>query len=455
FGDVDALRTRLRQNSSPDDPSAVTLEAPLDLRMENHHAALEILSTMRDADRRGAVQDPEARQVREMTGLIGLLTGSRAFDRTGRRRAAGYDDPRDPVAMTAFARIVRFGLRSPDREIQRAALRAASSMGGIWEAALFPDLIAIGRDGSDELSDEALKAVAAAARAGAEDIGPALVRDFAGPPTGPTNLSQSLRPYADMLVSIAEDARRTDAARTAALEAACYSGEARLSSRIKALCEIPGLKLRAFQAIVALGGLEADLAILRALSDPLGDIGAEEAVAAAVRRRTRAAIPLLVDGRFDSELACAAIGALATVEDAGEVLSLLEIRAAVGEVRPLFGALVRLSPLPEPWDVRARSAIRIHLAASIPDVRFLAACALSAMDARAGIAAWGGRLEDESLVTVSWPGFTTGRPMWEYACGGLSQLNGTAFEGKRDDQRDDWREWWSENKSEYVVQAGR
>ncbi|MEK7470177.1 MAG: hypothetical protein AAB074_22635 [Planctomycetota bacterium] len=455
FGDVDALRTRLRQNSAPDAPFVVTLEPPLDLRMDSRHDALEILSTLQMANRGGAVEDPDARQARIAFNLMGLLVGSSAFDRAGRRRAAGYDDPRDPVAMTAFARIVRYGLRSPDRAIQRAALGTASLMGGIWEAALFPDMIAIGRDANDALAEEALLAVAAAARAGAEDIGPALVRDFGGTPPGPTNVSQTLRPWADLLVSIAEDTHRPMTARAAALEAACYSGEARLSLRIQALCEVPGLKFRAFQAIVALGGPEADEAILRALGDSFGEVGAEEAVSAAVRRGTRAAIPLLAKAWIDSGLGCAAIGAIATADDLGEILFLLESRITVEEVRPLFGALVRFSPLPEPYDARARRLLRDHLRASVPNVRFLAACALSAMDVRAGIAAWGSRLEDEGVVTVTWPGFETGLPMWAYACGGLSQLSENYFQGEHDDQREQWKEWWEEHAAEFETGDAR
>ncbi len=445
FGDVEALRARVRENLEPGDPIVDTLEARLDRRMEVRESAVEVLGAIRDANLRGGLGDPTAPYRRGLLELFAVLAGSPAGERDRRRRAAGYDDPGDPAALNACARIARFGLRSRDVEVRKAALGAVSAMSVSWQASLFGELLALKSDPA--LAERALEIMASAARAGADGVACPSLSTVPGPPIGPTNVAAALVPLTPELLRYALDDRNPAPARIWALEAASYSGEPGMAAQIAELGRDPRFQIPVFDALVVLGGPEAEEAIVGALRRPLAGIPAESAESAAARRGIRAAVPILADRAGERARVCAVVGAVAGPEDAGTVVALLRRSTQVDEIRPLLGALVRLSPLPGPHELAAREAVRALLSSENPDLRFLSSCALSALDSRDGIAAWGPLLEDGALVTVTWPGWSGSWSLQDYAPVALEQLTGMEF--VEEDPLPAWREWWEAHRAEY------
>ncbi len=450
FGNVDALRRRLSENFPPDDPIVSVLEAPLDLRLENRESALAILAGLRDAGLRGGLGNPAAKYQRGLSDLFRVLAGGPLEESEHRRRAAGYDDPGDPEALAAFARIAERALRSRDREIRKAALAAISTLSVGWQASLFRALFAQAAGDEPDLADRALEIIASAARAGADGSTRSQLFPISGPPIGPTNVASELARFPYELLAFAADPQRSLPARLWALEAASYSGETRLAGRIAKLAADPRFELPVFHALVALGGPEAEAAILGAFEHPSDRIPAEDAEAAAARRGMSAVIPFLVSRTEDRARACAVVGAVATRDHGGTLAALLGRSTEVEEVRPLLGAVVRLSPLPEPHDAATLGAIRALLTAEKPDLRFLAACAISAVHGRAGIAAWGRLLHDGAMVTVTWRGWHGSWSIEEHAAGALEQLVGMSLD--TEDRLSGWRDWWEENHADYEAE---
>lgn len=445
FGDVEALRARVRENLEPGDPIVAVLEARLDRRMEVRESAVEILGAIRDANLRGGLGDPAEPYRRGLLELFAVLAGSPSGDRARRRRAAGYDDPGDPAALNACARIARFGLRSRDGEVRRAALGAVSALGVSWQASLFGELAGMKSDPA--LAERALEIMASAARAGADGTACPALGTFPGPPVGPTNVAAALAPLAPELLQYALDERNPAPARIWALEAASYSGAAGMAARIAQLGRDPRFQIPVFDALVVIGGPEAEAAIIHALRRPLDGIPAESAESAAARRGIRAAVPILVERAGERARACAVVGAVAGPEHGGTLVALLRRSTEVEEIRPLLGAVVRLSPLPEPHGLAAREAVRALLTSENPDLRFLSSCTLAALDSRDGIAAWGPLLEDGALVTVTWPGWNGSWTLQDYAPVALEQLTGVEL--IEEDPLAAWREWWEAHRAEY------
>lgn len=449
YGEVDGLRLRLRENLPEDARLHAVLEEALDPRVGQEAATVELLEALTDACVKGGMSDPSKLLHGGLSQMFRVLVGAPDGEDRARRRAAGYDDVSDPAAMAVFARIARESLRMKSPEARRSAFRAVAALPLAWQAALTGDLVAAAQGAEPEFAEKAMEILASAARAGADAVPCRGLGPDRGLPAAPANFAFLLRPHARTLLGIARSAEYTPMARAWALEAASYSGDAALASEVAALRDDPVLAPAVFFALAALGGPEAEAEIVRAVAGERPRVPLADAEAAAARRGVRGVLPFLALRSQGRARAASVAAAVAARDDAETLLRMLGPCTDTGEIRPLLGALVRLSPLPSPHDRAALDAARALLRADNPDLRFLAACTLAAIEPREGVAAWGPLLEDEGLVTVTWPGWRGQWTLADYAPGALSRLTG--IDAGEQDPSDFWEDWWDEHRAEYAA----
>ncbi|MCC6741883.1 MAG: hypothetical protein IT452_22880 [Planctomycetia bacterium] len=447
YGEVDGLRLRLQENLPEDARLHAVLEEALDPRVGQEAATVELLEALTEACVKGGMSDPSMLLHGGLSQIFRVLVGAPDGEDRARRRAAGYDDVSDPAAMAVFARIARESLRMKSPEARRSAFRAVAALPLAWQAALTGDLVAAAQGAEPEFAEKAMEILASAARAGADAVPCRGLGPDRGLPAAPANFAFLLRPHARTLLDIARSAEYAAPARAWALEAASYSGDAALASEVAALRDDPVLAPAVFFALAALGGPEAEAEIVRAVAGERPRVPLADAEAAAARRGVRGVLPFLV--LRDRSRAAAVAAAVATREDAEVLLRMLVRGADAAEIRPLLGAVVRLAPFPAPHDRGALDAARALLRADNPDLRFLAACTLAAIDAREGIAAWGPLLGDDGAVTLTWPGWRGEWMISDYAPGALSRLTG--LDEGDEDPADFWDEWWDEHRAEYAA----